>query len=354
MLYFMRVPYILFAPRFSIVYMRNSIVYVLSLGFLFMTACTPDPDRPQAEVTIPDFDFPQTTVFEPTLSAYNIFEGDAQDLIPSAEFQEVELSSILFTDYAHKQRLVKVPAGTQMTRLSDGSIDFPEGTILTKTFFYLNDERDESRGKRIIETRLLVKESGVWNVATYLWNAEQTEATLTLEGVDTQVSWVDEDGTSLSTLYHVPTQNECMTCHQSSTAMTPLGPTLRNLNRNVTRNGAEVNQIAHLQSLGLLNDFSLSLAPQIVDYSDQAIPLAERGRAYLAMNCAHCHNPDAWDTPAERDFDFRYETPLDQTGIPFGEDRIVDALLDQEMPFIGTTLLDQEGVDLVVEFIESL
>lgn len=317
-------------------------------------ACRPDSVRPDGEIKIPDFNFPQTVVFEQNLSAYHLFEGTPADLIPGNEFHLLELSSILFTDYAHKQRLLKVPTGTQMTRLNDGTIEFPDGTILTKTFFYQNDERDPSLGRRIIETRLLVKESGTWNIATYLWNQAQTDATLALDGSDTQVSWISVDGRSQSTLYHVPSQNECITCHQSHSSMTPIGPDLRNLNRMVERNGVSLNQLTHLQAIGVLNNFELSQVSQIVDYKDASLSLTERGRAYLAMNCAHCHNPNGWDYATERQFDFRYETPLAQTGILYEEDKIIKALIDREMPFIGTTMLDQEGVNLVMEYIDSL
>ena len=272
-----------------------------------MIACGENPSIFNGDVEIPDFRFPQSIVFEPNLSAYHVFKDTTGDLVPANDFHLVELSSILFTDYAHKQRLVKVPAGTQMKRRNDGTIDYSDGTILVKTFFYYHDERDTSLGKRIIETRLLIKESNTWNIATYLWNQEQTDAKLALDGLDTQVSWINTNGSTLSTLYHIPSQNECITCHQSKSTMTPLGPTLRNLNRTIERNGASLNQISHLQSLGLLNDFPISQVPHMVDYSDPSVPLAERGRAYLAMNCAHCHHPDAWDAPAERDFDFRYE-----------------------------------------------
>lgn len=332
--------------------MKRTIIYTIAFIFLSITACTRFNNNP--DVQIPDFDFPQTVVFEQNLSAYNIFEGTAADLIPVDGFHLLELTSILFTDYAHKQRLVKVPTGTQMNKLSDGSIGFPNGTILTKTFFYYQDERDTSLGKRIIETRLLIKENDIWNIATYLWNEAQTEATLELNGVDTQVDWIDVEGNNLSTLYHVPDENECITCHQSSSSMTPIGPTLRNLNRMVERNGSNLNQLNHLQSVGVLDDFQLTQVSQIVDYNDSSVSLAERGRAYLAMNCAHCHQPDAWDKSAERDFDFRYETPLNETGVLQEKEDIMDVLLDREMPFIGTTILDEEGVDLVVEFIESL
>lgn len=334
--------------------MKRTPLYLIGLVCLVMNACTKNDEFSRTEVEIPDFNFPQTIVFEDSLSAYNIYEGSQGNLIPSNDFQVLELSSVLFTDYAHKQRLVKVPSGTQMNRLNDGSIDFPEGTILVKTFFYNNDERDITLGKRIIETRLLIKESNTWNIATYLWNQDQTDASLSLNGFDTEVSWVGAGGNGLSTLYHVPSQNECMTCHQSNSTMTPLGPTLRNLNRTVERNGASLNQISHLQSVGVLNDFPVDQVSRIVDYNNLGVSLEERGRAYLAMNCAHCHHPNAWDAPAERDFDFRYETPLNQTGILYEKDKIIDAVLGGEMPFIGTTIPDQEGINLIVEYIESL
>ncbi|MEM7038784.1 MAG: hypothetical protein AAF570_17495, partial [Bacteroidota bacterium] len=100
--------------------------------------------------------------------------------------------------------------------------------------------------------------------------------------------------------------------------------------------------------------FPVQQAPEMVDYNDPNASLNDRGRAYLAMNCSHCHNPDGWSAPNEREFDFRYDTPFEQTGIQFEEDKIVESLVDEEMPFIGTTLIDQEGVDLIIEFLESL
>ncbi len=306
------------------------------------------------EVEIPEFNFQKTVVFKDSLSLYEIFHGTPSDLIPSAHFELLELSAALFTDYSHKQRLVKIPDGTQMTSLKDNTINFPNGTILTKTFFYYNDERDTSLGKTIIETRLLIKENDQWNAATYRWNASQTDAILQLNGSSKKVTWINSTGTERSTLYKIPSENECMSCHQLNASMTPLGPTLLNLNREITRGGFKHNQISYLQSIKLLNNFSLDQIPQMADYSDVSIPLADRGRSYLAINCAHCHNPNAWETPAEKDFDFRHETPLEQTGIIFAKDKIIRNVINREMPFIGTTIMDQEGISLLIEYIESL
>jgi len=44
----------------------------------------------------------------PKLSDYHIFQGTAPDLKPTDNFMTYELSAGLFTDYAEKQRLIKV------------------------------------------------------------------------------------------------------------------------------------------------------------------------------------------------------------------------------------------------------
>jgi len=328
----------------------KKIFYIIALIIVTLSSCRKD----DFEVIIPDFNFPKTIVFADSLSAYNVFQGTPSSLIPSTDFELLELSSVLFTDYAHKQRLIKLPPGSQLTVLGDNSIGFPNGTILTKTFFYYIDERDTSLGKNIIETRLLIKENDKWNAATYRWNNAQTAATLELNGFDKPVTWINSTGNTQSTLYKIPTENDCMTCHQSNSSMTPLGPTLLNLNRTVERNGESINQLSHLQSIGKLNNLSLSQVSNMVNYKDINAPIQDRGRAYLAMNCAHCHNPNGWSIPAEKDFDFRYETTLQESGIQSGKDRISRNMVDQLMPFIGTTMLDEEGVSLLLEYIESL
>ncbi|MEL6721011.1 MAG: hypothetical protein AAFP82_20075, partial [Bacteroidota bacterium] len=306
------------------------------------------------DATIPDFDFPTSITFKQQLSEYNIFQGTPNNLQPTDAYHLLELSSILYTDYAKKQRLVKVPAGTSMTKNPDGTIDFPDGSILVKTFYYYKDERDTTLGKSIIETRLLIKEADVWNIATYLWNDEQTDASLLLEGLDTPVNWITANGSNRATLYHVPDENECIACHQANDKMIPLGTTLRNLNRNVIRNNVSVSQIEHLQSIGVLSQFNLSSIAQITDYTDASASLEKRARAYMDLNCSHCHNPDAWAESAREGLDFRYETSLGQTGILEEINEIKEAVADGEMPFIGTTLIDEEGVDLIIRYIEGL
>lgn len=82
--------------------------------------------------------------------------------------------------------------------------------------------------------------------------------------------------------------------------------------------------------------------------------LSERARAYLAMNCAHCHNPSGWEKSNQRRFDFRYEIPLDQTGILYKREKILRTLVNGRMPFIGTSMLDEEGINLINDYLKNL
>lgn len=331
--------------------MRTNYLFITFFAaILVLSGC----QNEEPQVQIPDFNYPETIAFQNDLSSYDIFEGDLADLKPSSEFHLYELSSQLFTDYAHKQRLIKLPEGKSMSKMSNGNISFPDGTIIVKTFYYHNDERDSSAGRNIIETRLLIKATNSWNIATYQWNENQTEAKLSLNGVDKRVSWISEQGIYNTTLYHLPSQNECMTCHQSNEILTPIGPTVRNLNRDVNRSGFTQNQLAFFHSKGLLQDAEASNDPSIVNYKDHGLSIQERGRAYLDLNCAHCHNPNGWEECAEQGLDFRYETSYDETGINFNVDEIQEVVFEQEMPFIGTTVIDSEGAMLLLEYLQSL
>ena len=71
-----------------------------------------------------------------------------------------------------------LPEGGKIEFSADGDWEFPDGTILVKTFYFDHDRRDPEAGARILETRLLVRGAGAWKGYTYVWNDEQTEATL--------------------------------------------------------------------------------------------------------------------------------------------------------------------------------
>ena len=92
-----------------------------------------------------------------------------------------DLNTPLFTDYAAKRRYVRLPAGTQIQYREQGVLEFPVGTVIAKTFSYPHDMTDASKGERVLETRIELRQEG-WYGVSYIWNDEQTEATVALGG----------------------------------------------------------------------------------------------------------------------------------------------------------------------------
>lgn len=298
---------------------------------------------------------PRTEDFPSTLIEANIFEGPVlADLVPKDGFHLMELESSLFVDGSDKQRLISIPEGEQIIADGDGLPVFPEGTTLVKTFFYPFDERDPNAGRRILETRLLVLTNNEWNVATYVWNDEQTNGTVLLDGLETEVTWTLDDGSERTIDYQIPDEAQCVSCHQQSNAVTPIGPELRNLNFEVTRSGDLVNQLSHYQRVGILGDVDITTVGAMVDYFDESLPISERARAYLDINCAHCHNPEAWERPANTRLDFRWQTTAVNEPRAQTINRAGRQLSSGNMPFFGTTIVDDEGADIISGYIAEL
>ena len=78
--------------------------------------------------------------------------------------------------------------------IADEAFEFPVGTVIAKTFAFPHDAREPVAGRRLIETRILKREPDGWVGLPYIWNKEQTEATLDVAGDTVDVSWVHTDG----------------------------------------------------------------------------------------------------------------------------------------------------------------
>lgn len=321
--------------------MKRLLIWIL-FSVLFFQSCKKDT---LSEIT-------NKNSFPKYLSSYKIYQGDLINLIPNNDYIEYKLSSALFTDYAEKQRLIKIPTGTQITDNNNGLPSFPDGTIIVKTFYYYHDKSDTLKGKKVIETRLLVKESGKWNVADYLWNSSQTDGILIEDGINTTVNFIDKSGSSKVIAYHVPSNRECVTCHSSNNEITPIGPKLKNMNFDVQINGNKINQLNHFQNLNLFNLFDHNSLLSMPNYKDENIELEKRARAYLDINCAHCHN--SYGFAQDQNLYLNYELPFLETNIDDNKRAIESRMENGSMPHIGTTVLDDKGIELIKEYINSL
>jgi uncharacterized repeat protein (TIGR03806 family) len=225
------------------------------------------------------------------LSEYGFFSGMLSDLKPATGVIPYSLNTPLFSNYAEKLRFVKLPAGTTATYNDSVVFEFPEGTVFIKNFYYPTDFRKPEKGRKILETRLLVNEPEGWQAYPYIWNEEQTEATYDPAGETKTISYVNASGKKVTTPYVIPNKNQCKGCHIRDNRMVPIGPTARQLN-GPDDTGTIGNQLRHWQTLRLLDSVPADKAlPRLAVWNkEESGDLNSRARAYLEVNCAHCHS----------------------------------------------------------------
>ena len=295
--------------------------------------------------------------FTPTLSELGFFQGTMSDLIPADDVQLYEIRTTLFTDYAAKQRLVKIPFGQAMRYInSDLLPSFPNNTLIAKTFYYFLDERDPALGKKIIETRVFLKLESGWTATDYVWNDTMTEAFRDDAGGMIPISYIDEDGITNNVDYIIPSNTDCFTCHNSFNATLPIGMKLRNMN--FTPSFIGYNQLQYLTDNGLLLGVSDPTAiSAIPNWENGSLTLEERARAYMDVNCAHCHSPGG-SVPPGFALDLRYETAFNETGIYPNrgeiEARFASTSPIYRMPQLGRTIVHDEALNMLTEYLESL
>lgn len=318
-----------------------AVLFPLALACMLMQACNNGPQTISNNVS-----------FKTRLSEYALFKGHMPDLVPAQDVVPIRIGSSLFTDYAEKQRLMRIPEGRKMRIQGGGLPVFPDGTLIAKTFYYSK----AGNGKRlIVETRLLLYSGSKWNVATYRWNEAQTDAELLTEGAAVPVYFEDRYGKRRHLVYKIPAQKDCGTCHRSGDKLVPLGPQIRNLNIRVEVGEKHMNQLAYLEKRGLLAQADVRGLTSLPDYKDSSLALTPRARAYLEMNCAHCHSETG--TAASTSLDLRFDTPFEKTGIGYNKENMVirmNTMGEYHMPKIGTTMVDEEGVKLIRDYIKSL
>jgi uncharacterized repeat protein (TIGR03806 family) len=338
--------------------------------------------------------------FPEALSEWHLLELRDGKLVPNEGVTPYDLNSPLFSDYAHKLRTVVLPPGTSI-RYGEEAFEFPVGTVITKTFYYpRGGEAAEGRiavrkalaqpegasldlaQVRLIETRLLINTASGWVAIPYVWNAQQSEATLALAGDTLSLELVSDSGRQ-PFAYLVPDTNQCAGCHaleHHSQKIEPIGIRARHLNREFRYGRQSENQLAHWQKAGLLTGApDPAHAPRNAQWDDPADDEIEaRARAYLDVNCGHCHRPrgsastsglllHAQETDRVRlgECKIPIATGRGSGGalfdiVPGKPDesillhRMLSTEADVAMPELGRSLVHTEGVALIREWIGSL
>ena len=226
------------------------------------------------------------------LSDFGFFKGEIKKLEPAEGVVPYTLNTPLFSNYAEKLRFVKLPPGESAVYNDSVVFDFPVGTVLIKNFYFPNDFRRPDGARKILETRLLVHLEAGWEAWPYIWNDEQTEAFYDPAGETRSIAYTDKTGRKITTPYAIPNKNQCKGCHIKGQKMLPLGPSARQLNGNLKSNNGSENQLEFWKAAGLLKGLnSPSTAPKLAVWDEPATgDLNARARAYLDVNCGHCHS----------------------------------------------------------------
>lgn len=284
--------------------------FILLLSLTLLAACDNSP--------------PEVRLLDPArpperLSDWGITYVAAGTLQVNPQALVYDLNTPLFSDYAAKQRSVWMPDGRQARLLPDGRLEFPVGTVISKTFYYPLAAGDRGRGHvRVarasgdrtvkdleldshlpLETRLLVRGEDGWHAIGYTWDLARGEAFLSPAGGMIPLDLEGPEGGQTFT-YMVPDANQCGGCHRPEHGgeLQPLGP-----------RDWQLEEMPAWQAQGFLEP-AATAAREPVRWDDvETFTLEQRARAYLDANCAHCHNPKG---------------PADTSGLHLGLDEPLD------------------------------
>lgn len=307
---------------------QNELYLIAYSGELLQLEPNPAVDR---KVTFPN-----------TLSETGLYASVA-DNKPVPGIVKYEINSPAWHDGADQELWLAVPDNKWIKKADKNGWDFQDGTVALQTLT-VETEMGNPESARRIETRMLTRQEGEWLGYSYLWNEEQTEATL-VEKKGTKVALQLKDATSPSGnkqhTWHVPSRSECMSCH-SRAAKFVLSLSSLQLNRKIKTGEEKVNQIDALTNFFPKPPAKAEAVPEpevkfvkpkgrppvlaerpkprkpakaqypaiarkaLVDPYDQTADLNLRARSFLHTNCSVCHVKDGGGNAR---MELEYNTP---------------------------------------------
>lgn len=294
-----------------------------------------------AAVAEGDANFGAAPVNCPTLDQYHLFENPEDPTsAPNGDGIPFSLNTKLFSDYAVKYRVAYLPPGATATWKDSSAgitanFTFPTGTIIAKTFSFRNGAVETP-----IETRLLIRRVNAagrarWDGLPYIWQTVNGKrvARLKMTGGTAAVDWdfadVDSGAHHVGNTdkYLIPNVNQCQSCHSDTRkepGASPIGLKVRNLNgpyrpESAAQTGqgdhevSGVNQLQYWCQTGRLIDCPADLGvddqtqiatkvervpiynkPGDSGLADPKRDTEARARAWLEVNCHHCHTEKAF------------------------------------------------------------
>ncbi|MGB0582170.1 MAG: c-type cytochrome, partial [Limisphaerales bacterium] len=295
-------------------------------------------------------------LFPRKLSETGLF-SDIRKQEPAPGVVPYEIQVEQWMDGAEARRFVAIPGNGRISfhkrnnvarGMIKDSFAFPADTVIAKTISVPEPARH-------IETQILHFNGEDWQPYNYIWNVEQTEAHLSDgKGADVEISGLNHPWRSHS-------NTECMTCHMARPGYV-LG-----LHQQFSDIGSQHQQWVES---GLLEK-----KPKQLGWLQQEDEVQRQARAWLHVNCAHCHRRGGGGTaPFELRADQQLErnrlfvTTPNQGHFGMKDPKIIvpgeagrSVLLYRlastggaHMPKLGSRTVDRRGLHLVRDWINEL
>lgn len=321
----------------------------------------------------PDKDRPNT--FPRLLSNSGLFTSVVKQQ-PAPGVIPYSINAEPWADHAVADRWIAIPGDLSIS-LDKGKWQYPKDTVLAKTLSMEVSVAGQN-GRRKLETQILHFDGLEWKPYTYEWNDKQTDASLvSAAGLDRTMLTPDTDspGGMRSQTWRLASRAECLRCHNIWSGP-PLAFHSPQLNRKSDNPANSVSQLEAFAAMGLF-DSSVPIEREVklADPGDSAASVTDRARAYLQVNCAHCHRMHAGGAVLSI---MHHDLPLDKmkmvgvrpTQGTFGiHSAQVVAASDPyrsvlyyrisksgggRMPYIGSTEVDRAGSELIFDWIRQL
>lgn len=266
-----------------------------------------------------------------------------------------------------------------------GEWSYPEGTVLGKTIS-INMDASEPEKLRRLETQILHRHAGGWHSYSFTWNEAQTDAILAgPAGFDLVLHITDEEapGGVRKQTRHYAGRTECLLCH-TTRGGSVYGFKVDQLNRDFDYGKTTDNQLRTLAHIGVFEEplakgaspteAPIADLPAATNPYDFNAKLADRARAYLHVNCAHCHRRGGGGTAA---IEVPLNVALPKTNLVSRPTQGTFGLADSwvvspgdpysstlyyrmakvgrgRMPHFGSQVVDEGGIRLIHDWIEQL
>jgi hypothetical protein len=276
----------------------------------------------------------------------------------------------LWSDGAIKERFIYLPPNTQIDTTNPDRWAFPEGTRLYKTF--------SVDGKRV-ETRVIEKTAAPasvdsWTFTSYAWSDDELTVAAANPAGESNV---------LGTTHDIPSQAQCKSCHTMPNLDAPNGFGAIQLNHEHTATSLRYLIDAGLLANGTNSELNVTLDSARIPGDDTA----QAALGYVHANCGHCHGgptpkaglamwsmvgvKDVSDAPLFKNASCqclaRWQGRKNPAGDPYvfrvlsghaDESGIIGRMSvrasGEQMPPIGTEVVDDKGVAAVSAWIDSL